>query len=51
MLDLDARVHFEEEEFVGVVVVDELDRAGVAITNAARESSAGARDLFSLFFR
>ena len=36
MLDLEAGVHLEEEEFAGAVVEQELDRAGVAVAAAQR---------------
>ena len=35
VLDLDARVHLDEEPFVLIQVVEKFDRAGVVVTNLA----------------
>ena len=43
VLDLQARVDFEEVEVAGVGVVDELDRAGGAVVDGAAEASRRLR--------
>src|SRR5579863_2013503 len=43
MLDLDAGVHFNEEETRGLDVVDEFDGAGVDVIERADERQRGVR--------
>ena len=44
MLDLNARVHLDEEPLVLVVVVEELDRAGVVVTDAFGDFDRGVAE-------
>ena len=48
VLDLDARVHFDEV-VVAVAVDDELDRAGVGVIGRSDESHGGFAHLGSRF--
>ena len=41
VLDLDARVHLDEEPVLGVHVVEELDGAGVVVADAFGERDGG----------
>ena len=47
VLDLDARVHFDEEEFVLVEVEQELDGAGVAIVDRLAQPHGRVADVFA----
>ena len=47
VLDLDAGVHFDEEPFLGIHVVEELDGAGVVVADVAGELGGGFAELFS----
>jgi hypothetical protein len=46
MLDLDARVHLDEEPVVLIHVVEELDGAGVVVADAVGEFHGGVAKLF-----
>src|SRR5438309_5337163 len=47
MFDLDARIHLDEEPFLAIQVVEELDRAGVIIANFARHAQRGRAEVLS----
>ncbi len=45
VLDLDARVHLDEEPLVAVEVVEELDGAGIVVFDLARDAGRGVAQL------
>src|SRR5262247_3048053 len=47
MFHLNAGVHLEKEELVGVVVEDELHGAGILIADASRQGSRGLANLIA----
>ena len=48
MLDLDARIHLDEVEAVGVEIVEELHRAGVEVVRLARDGQRVSGQRFAL---
>ena len=47
VLDLDAGIHFDEVEAIGVEIVEELDRAGVEVVGLARDGERVAGQLLA----
>ncbi len=45
MFDLDARVHFDEVEFVRIGIEQELDRACAAVIGGLAEPQCGTREI------
>ncbi len=50
VLDLDARVHLDEEPFVLVEVVEKFNRAGVVVADFARHARGGIAQFLDDFF-
>jgi hypothetical protein len=50
VLDLDARVHLDEEPLVAVEVVEELDRAGVVVADLLGHARGGLAKLRTILF-
>ena len=51
VLNLDTRVHLDEEPLVAVEIVEEFDRAGVVVADLARHAGRGLAQLGHDFFR